>query len=74
MADARFAIVPEFAPLASEAIFYKITMSAFEGTPLDIALHDVGVAAKRSLDGLAFAGGALVTDVATFCRLIERTR
>ena len=29
-------------------------------------------AAKRSLDALAFAGDALVTDVATFCRLIER--
>ena len=108
-----FAIVPELAPLPSEAIFDKITMSAFEGTPLDIALRDCGVgavaiagiameigieptarhaadraiipvivadacgfgndqAAKRSLDALAFAGDALVTDVATFCRLIER--
>ena len=38
-----FAIVPELAPLASEAILDKITMSAFEGTPLSIALRDCGV-------------------------------
>jgi nicotinamidase-related amidase len=30
-------------PLPSEAIFDKITMSAFEGTPLDIALRDCGI-------------------------------
>jgi nicotinamidase-related amidase len=107
-----FAIVPELAPLASEAVFDKITMSAFEGTPLHITLRDCGVsavaiagiamevgieptarhaadlgiipviiadacgaghpeAARRSLDSLAFAGDALITDVATFCRLIR---
>jgi nicotinamidase-related amidase len=33
------------APRASEAIFDKITMSAFEGTPLDIALRDCGISA-----------------------------
>jgi nicotinamidase-related amidase len=38
-----FALVPEVAPLPSEAIFDKITMSAFEGTPLDIALRDCGI-------------------------------
>ena len=38
-----FVLVPELAPRASEAIFDKITMSAFEGTPLDIALRDCGV-------------------------------
>jgi nicotinamidase-related amidase len=38
-----FALVPEMAPLPSEAIFDKITMSAFEGTPLDIALRDCDV-------------------------------
>ncbi len=106
-----FAIVPELAPAPSEAIFDKITMSAFEGTPLEIALRDCGVtaiaiagtamevgieptarhaadlglipiiiedacgcgnpsAAKRSLEGLAFSGDALITDAATFCRLI----
>lgn len=29
--------------LSSEAIFDKITMSAFESTPLDIALRDCGI-------------------------------
>jgi nicotinamidase-related amidase len=38
-----FALVPELQPLPSEAIFDKITMSAFEGTPLDIALRDCGI-------------------------------
>ncbi len=40
-----FPIVPELSPLPSEAIFDKITMSAFEGTPLDIALRDCGITA-----------------------------
>jgi len=35
--------VPELVPRPSEAIFDKITMSAFEGTPLDIVLRDAGV-------------------------------
>ena len=38
-----FQLVPEMDPQPSEAIFDKITMSAFEGTPLDIALRDCGV-------------------------------
>lgn len=38
-----FQLVPEVAPLPSEAIFDKITMSAFAGTPLDIALRDCGI-------------------------------
>ncbi|MGH3693525.1 MAG: cysteine hydrolase family protein [Pseudonocardiaceae bacterium] len=38
-----FDLIPELAPRASEAIFDKITMSAFEGTPLDIVLRDCGV-------------------------------
>src|SRR5207302_8168115 len=38
-----FQLVPELKPLPSEAIFDKITMSAFEGTPLDIALRDCGI-------------------------------
>jgi nicotinamidase-related amidase len=38
-----FSLVPELTPLPSEAIFDKITMSAFEGTPLDIALRDCGI-------------------------------
>src|SRR4030088_728308 len=40
-----FHLIPEMNPLPSEAIFDKITMSAFEGTPLDIALRDCGVGA-----------------------------
>lgn len=40
-----FQLVPEVLPLPSEAIFDKITMSAFEGTPLDIALRDCGISA-----------------------------
>jgi biuret amidohydrolase len=38
-----FQLIPEVAPLASEAIFDKLTMSAFESTPLDIALRDCGI-------------------------------
>jgi nicotinamidase-related amidase len=38
-----FAITPELAPRTSEAIFDKLTMSAFEGTPLSIALRDCGI-------------------------------
>lgn len=38
-----FQLIPEIAPLPTEAIFDKITMSAFESTPLDIALRDCGI-------------------------------
>ncbi|NNF57748.1 MAG: cysteine hydrolase [Rhodothermaceae bacterium] len=38
-----FKITPELAPRDDEAVFDKITMSAFEGTPLDIALRDCGL-------------------------------
>jgi biuret amidohydrolase len=38
-----FQLVPELSPLPSEVIFDKITMSAFEATPLDIALRDCGI-------------------------------
>jgi nicotinamidase-related amidase len=38
-----FPIAPELQPLPTEAVFDKITMSAFEGTPLDIALRDCGL-------------------------------
>jgi nicotinamidase-related amidase len=38
-----FHLIPELNPLPSEAIFDKIAMSAFEGTPLDIALRDCGI-------------------------------
>jgi biuret amidohydrolase len=39
----NFQILPQLTPLPSEAVFDKITMSAFEGTPLNIALRDCGV-------------------------------
>ena len=39
----RFQLIPELSPLPSEVIFDKITMSAFEGTFLDIALRDCGI-------------------------------
>ena len=38
-----FPLVPELNPLPNEVVFDKITMSAFEGTPLDIALRDCGI-------------------------------
>jgi nicotinamidase-related amidase len=40
-----FELAPELAPRAGEAVIDKITMSAFEGTPLDIVLRDCGVRA-----------------------------
>jgi len=39
----QFQITPEIAPLASEAVIDKITMSAFAGTYLDMALRDCGI-------------------------------
>lgn len=48
-----FHLIPELNPLSSEAIFDKITMSAFEGTPLDIALRDCGI------DSFAIVGVAM---------------
>ena len=36
-------IAPELTPLPTEAVFDKIGMSAFEGTPLDTALRDCGI-------------------------------
>jgi nicotinamidase-related amidase len=40
-----FELVPELAPLASEATFDRLSMSAFEGTPLEFALRDAQVSA-----------------------------
>jgi nicotinamidase-related amidase len=40
-----FQLIPELNPLPSEAIFDKLGMSAFEGTPLDMALRDCGIRA-----------------------------
>jgi biuret amidohydrolase len=38
-----FQLIPELMPLPSEAVFDKITMSAFEGTPLNLVLRDCGI-------------------------------
>jgi nicotinamidase-related amidase len=48
-----FHLIPELNPLPSEAVFDKIAMSAFEGTPLDIALRDCGI------DAFAIVGIAM---------------
>ena len=40
-----FELAPELAPREDEPVVDKITMSAFEGTPLDIVLRDCGVKA-----------------------------
>jgi biuret amidohydrolase len=40
-----FELVSELAPRASEAVFDRLSMSAFEGTPLEFALRDAQVAA-----------------------------
>jgi nicotinamidase-related amidase len=108
-----FQIVPELAPRESEAVFDKLSLSAFEGTPLEFALRDtqliafaiVGVAtevgieptvrhgadrglipvvvtdacgagnpsaAQRSLDALAAAGDAILTDISTITGHLAR--
>jgi nicotinamidase-related amidase len=41
--SAAFQLVPEMTPQHDEAVFDKITMSAFEGTPLNITLRDCGI-------------------------------
>ena len=38
-----FQLIPELEPRADEVIFDKITMSAFEGTFVDLALRDCGI-------------------------------
>src|SRR5215469_1260083 len=57
-----FQIVPQLQPLASEGIVDKITMSAFEGTYLEIALRDCGI---RSF---LIAGIALEIGIDPTCR------
>jgi biuret amidohydrolase len=38
-----FEVLPELSPRSTEAVFDKLTMSAFEGTWLDFALRDCGI-------------------------------
>jgi biuret amidohydrolase len=54
--SAGFEISPELSPRSSEAIFDKITMSAFEGTPLAIALRDCGIR-SLAVTGIAMEVG-----------------
>lgn len=51
-----FQLVPELAPRDSEAIFDKLSMSAFEGTPLEFALRDAQISAF-ALAGVAIEVG-----------------
>ncbi len=48
-----FQVVPELSPRGDEAVFDKLAMSAFAGTPLEMALRDLGIRA------VAIAGVAL---------------
>src|SRR5260370_33995714 len=57
-----FPLIPEMSPLPSEAVFDKIMMSAFEGTPLDIALRDCG------MDAFAIVGVAAEIGLETTVR------
>ncbi len=57
-----FHIIPELQPLPSEAIFDKMAMSAFAGTPLEMALRDCGI---RSF---IVAGIALEIGIDPTCR------
>jgi len=57
-----FQLAPELRPRPSEAIFDKLAMSAFEGTPLHFTLRDCGI---RSL---ILAGIALEIGIEPTCR------
>jgi nicotinamidase-related amidase len=57
-----FQLVPELQPLPSEAIFDKLSMSAFEGTPLQFTLRDCGI---RSI---LLAGIAIEIGIEPTCR------
>jgi biuret amidohydrolase len=55
-----FPLVPEVSPRPSEAILDKITLSAFEGTPLAIVLRDCGLRAF-AIVGVAIEVGLELT-------------
>jgi len=55
---AGFQIVPDLSPRDDEAVFDKLAMSAFAGTPLEMALRDLGIRA------FAIAGVALEIGIA----------
>lgn len=58
----QFQLVPELQPLPSEAVFDKLAMSAFEGTPLEFTLRDCEI---RSI---IIAGIALEIGIEPTCR------
>ena len=60
--SAAFQLVPEMNPLPSEAVFDKLAMSAFEGTPLQFTLRDCGV------HSLILCGIALEIGIEPTCR------
>ena len=55
-------IVPELQPCPEDFLFDKLTMSAFEGTPLALALRDAGLSA------LAICGIAMEIGIEPTCR------
>jgi nicotinamidase-related amidase len=55
-------IVPDLQPRPEDFIFDKLTMSAFEGTPLALALRDAGLSA------LAICGIAMEIGIEPTCR------
>ena len=57
-----FQLTPELNPLPSEAVFDKLAMSAFEGTPLEFTLRDCGI------HSLILAGIALEIGIEPTCR------
>jgi nicotinamidase-related amidase len=57
-----FQLVHELQPLPSEAIFDKLAMSAFEGTPLQFTLRDCGISS------VILAGIALEIGIEPTCR------
>ena len=51
-----FQLLPQLPALPTEAVFDRITMSAFEGTPMNIALRDCGIVSVSIL-GVALEVG-----------------
>jgi len=56
------AIIPELVPQPEDFVFDKLTMSAFESTPLQIAMRDAGLSA------LAICGIAMEIGIEPTCR------
>jgi nicotinamidase-related amidase len=76
-------IVPEVAPHPTEAVFDKLGMSLFVGTPLDMALRDCGISAFAIVGAVLEIGieptvrhgadlGYIPVVVADACGVVER--